>query len=274
MNRQRSLVALLVVAPLLSTWGCAGAKGWLKPREVPSCQSFRCQYTIEGNLAAHQPAVAVTDPQTQATVLTAARSVAPADQYVRTLELLYHYPAGSDGCLAILRTARLKNCDVALAATWPGPDPSLWEHEVRTLKLSKQEVDSVLACLEKQGYFADEQVCQPGVNLCTMRDDASKCGPWQRVDALDLLAHRVMARGTTVNPAKLSAELVTVAAWPSNQPATNQAPATQSLPGAPELVPSRQTPPQLRGPIQLPPQVELLPPLQTRRLPPVGTATR
>ncbi len=262
MNIPRNGFRLFGLALICAIAGCSSIRGWARRGETPGYEEFHCRYTLQGNLLAGAPQSVPTGDGPSAVVLTTTASPAPSDQYVRTLEIIYPYPVGTENALAVLRITTPKDKDSPLPAGGFPKDPGLWNQEVRTLAIKRHDIDRVLRDLDEQGYYSAETHCQPGVSMCTVQDGDTRNGPWKRVPALDTMAHRLMARGETPAPGDLEKFLAANVTAP---PASTGRPPVVRPPAQPPAAPRNYPEPRHSGR-----QVEPLPMPSTRRLPPMA----
>jgi len=233
---------LILLALVISAPGCAMGR-WMT--NSPNYKQAQIRYHIQGNLVDQKPQPAPVQPAVagEPPAMVVQPSSDPDKQYVRTLDLVYPYPADSDKALAILH---IKGSVDSSSVQGAGGFARRNANEILMLTLKRHDVDVVLRDLAREGYFEGQNKSQPGVTLTTVIDGHHRTTPWVRSERLDTLAQRLIAKGKHVDPAKVPEILA--AMNPPNQRngrpprgAGNPTDAPTSLPpvnGAPATMPS------------------------------------
>lgn len=236
---------LILLALVTSAPGCAMSR-WMA--SSPDYKQAQIRYNIQGNLVDEKPRPAPVQPAVAGgtPAMVVQPSMDPAKQYIRTLDLVYPYPADGDKALAVLHITSTVDSSSVLGA---GGFARRKDNEILMLELKRHDVDSVLRSLGNDGYFRGETKAQPGVTLTTVIDGQHRTTPWVRSEKLDTLAQRLMAKGKRVDPAKVPEIL---AAMSSSEPRGNRPPS-----GANTQMPQGTMPP--AAPMQTPPATQPMP---------------
>ncbi len=202
------LVMLVAIAP-----GCAAGR---LITGTPDFKQVQIRYHLQGNLLDQKPQPSPVQPVAAGgePAVMVMPSSDPDKQYVRTLDLVYPYPAGSDKALAILRTVASTNTSSVAGVSGFARRNS---NEILSLSIRRRDIDAILRELKSEGYFEGETKVQPGVTLTTVLDGQHRSTSWVRSDRLDTLAQRLMSRGQRVDATEVPELLASIAAADGNR---------------------------------------------------------
>lgn len=246
---------LILLALVTSASGCAMSR-WMA--SSPDYKQAQIRYNIQGNLVDEKPRPAPVQPAVAGgtPAMVVQPSSDPAKQYIRTLDLVYPYPADGDKALAVLHITSTVDSSSVLGA---GGFARRKDNEILMLELRRHDVDSILRNLGNEGYFRGETKAQPGVTLTTVIDGQHRSTPWVRSEKLDTLAQRLMAKGKRVDSSKVPEIL---AAMSSSEQRSNRPPS-----GVNTQMPQGTMPPATGYPATMPPGAPMQTPPATQPMP-------